>query len=179
MRAHPEWFQHRPDGTIQYAENPPKKYQDIYPFHFETDAWQPLWEELASVIEHWIGEGVRIFRVDNPHTKAFGFWEWLIARVKQRHPDAIFLSEAFTRPKVMYRLAKLGFSQSYNYFPWRNTKHELVEYFRELTTPPVVEFFRASLWPNTPDILTEYLQYGGRPAFIYMEIGRASCRERV
>jgi starch synthase (maltosyl-transferring) len=166
VREHPEWFQHRPDGTIQYAENPPKKYQDIYPFHFETDAWQALWEELTSVVEHWIGEGVRIFRVDNPHTKPFAFWQWLIARVKQRHPDAIFLSEAFTRPKVMYRLAKLGFSQSYNYFPWRNGKHELVEYFRELTTPPVVEFFRASLWPNTPDILTEYLQYGGRSAFM-------------
>ncbi|HKZ72782.1 MAG TPA: alpha-1,4-glucan--maltose-1-phosphate maltosyltransferase [Steroidobacteraceae bacterium] len=166
VREHPEWFQHRPDGTIQYAENPPKKYQDIYPFDFESDAWRALWEELASIVEHWIGEGVRIFRVDNPHTKPFAMWEWLIARVKRRNPEAIFLSEAFTRPKVMYRLAKAGFSQSYNYFPWRNAKREIIEYFRELTTPPVSEFFRASLWPNTPDILTEYLQYGGRPAFM-------------
>lgn len=166
VHEHPEWYQRRPDGTIQYAENPPKKYQDIYPFHFEGEAWRALWEELASIVEHWVGEGVRIFRVDNPHTKPFAMWEWLIARVKQRNPDAIFLAEAFTRPKVMYQLAKLGFSQSYNYFPWRNTKHELVEYFRELTSPPVSEFFRASLWPNTPDILTEHLQYGGRPAFM-------------
>jgi starch synthase (maltosyl-transferring) len=166
VREHPEWFARRADGTIQYAENPPKKYQDIYPFWFETDAWRELWEELASIVEHWIGEGVRIFRVDNPHTKPFAMWEWLIARVRADHPDVIFLSEAFTRPKVMYRLAKLGFSQSYNYFPWRNTKHELETYFRELSSPPVIDFFRASLWPNTPDILPEHLQYGGRPAFM-------------
>jgi starch synthase (maltosyl-transferring) len=166
VREHPEWFKKRPDGTIQYAENPPKKYQDIYPFWFEGDEWPALWEELASVVEHWVEYGVRIFRVDNPHTKPFGLWEWLIARVRRRSPDVIFLAEAFTRPRVMYRLAKLGFSQSYNYFPWRNSKHELTEYFRELTTPPVSDFFRANLWPNTPDILPEYLQYGGRSAFM-------------
>ncbi len=166
VREHPEWFLKRPDGTIQYAENPPKKYQDIYPFHFETPAWRELWEELARVVEFWVGQGVRIFRVDNPHTKPFAFWEWLIARVKRRAPEVIFLAEAFTRPKVMYRLAKLGFTQSYTYFAWRNTRHELTQYFTELTRPPVSDFFRPSLWPNTPDILTEYLQFGGRAAFI-------------
>jgi starch synthase (maltosyl-transferring) len=166
VREHPEWFKKRPDGTIQYAENPPKKYQDIYPFWFEGDEWPSLWEELVRVVEHWAEQGVRIFRVDNPHTKPFGMWEWLIARVRRRYPDVIFLAEAFTRPKVMYRLAKLGFSQSYNYFPWRNSKHELMEYFHELTTPPVSDFFRANLWANTPDILPEFLQYGGRGAFM-------------
>jgi Glycosidases len=165
VREHPEWFLKRPDGSIQYAENPPKKYQDIFPFHFECDAWQELWTELKSVVEFWIAQGVRIFRVDNPHTKPFAFWEWLIAEIKRTRPDVIFLSEAFTRPKVMYRLAKLGFTQSYTYFAWRNNKHELTQYFRELTSAPVCDFFRPNLWPNTPDILTEYLQYGGRPAF--------------
>jgi starch synthase (maltosyl-transferring) len=166
VKEHPEWYLKRPDGTIQYAENPPKKYQDIYPFHFETDAWKALWKELRSVVDFWIAAGVRIFRVDNPHTKPFAFWEWLITEVHRTHPDVIFLAEAFTRPKVMYRLAKEGFTQSYNYFPWRNTKRELVEYFTELSKPPVSEFFRANLWPNTPDILTEYLQFGGRAAFM-------------
>jgi starch synthase (maltosyl-transferring) len=166
VREHPQWFLERPDGTIQYAENPPKKYQDIYPFHFETPAWRELWEELARVVEFWVDEGVRIFRVDNPHTKPFAFWEWLIERVKRRTPEAIFLAEAFTRPKVMYRLAKAGFSQSYTYFAWRNTRTEIIDYFTEIARPPVCDFFRASLWPNTPDILTEYLQYGGRAAFI-------------
>jgi len=166
VKEHPEWYLKRPDGTIQYAENPPKKYQDIYPFHFETDAWKALWKELRNVVDFWIATGVRIFRVDNPHTKPFAFWEWLITEVHRTHPDVIFLAEAFTRPKVMYRLAKGGFTQSYNYFPWRNTKRELVEYFTELSKPPVSEFFRANLWPNTPDILTEYLQFGGRPAFM-------------
>ena len=166
VKEHPEWFLKRPDGTIQYAENPPKKYQDIYPFYFETDSWKALWNELKSVVEHWIAAGVRIFRIDNPHTKPFAFWEWLITEVQRAHPDVLFLAEAFTRPKVMYRLAKLGFTQSYNYFPWRNTKREIVEYFTELTRPPVSEFFRPNLWPNTPDILTEYLQFGGRPAFM-------------
>jgi starch synthase (maltosyl-transferring) len=165
-REHPEWFRHRPDGTIQYAENPPKKYEDIYPFDFETDRWRDLWQELKSVVLFWIDQGVEIFRVDNPHTKPFPFWEWLIAEVKRDHPRAIFLSEAFTRPKVMYRLAKLGFSQSYSYFAWRNSKEELIEYFTELTRSDVREYFRPNLWPNTPDILTEYLQYGGRPAFV-------------
>jgi starch synthase (maltosyl-transferring) len=166
VHDHPEWYLKRPDGTIQYAENPPKKYQDIYPFHFETENWNTLWNELRSVVDYWIDVGVRIFRVDNPHTKPFAFWEWLIGEVQGAHPDVIFLAEAFTRPKVMYRLAKLGFTQSYNYFPWRNTKRELIEYFTELSRPPVSEFFRANLWPNTPDILTEYLQFGGRAGFM-------------
>jgi len=165
-REHPEWFRKRPDGSIQYAENPPKKYQDIYPLDFETDHWKELWDELKSIIVFWCEQGVRIFRVDNPHTKAFPFWEWAIAEVKKDYPEALFLAEAFTRPKVMYRLAKLGFSQSYTYFAWRNTKWELTQYFTELTQTEIADFFRASLWPNTPDILTEYLQFGGRPAFM-------------
>lgn len=166
VKEHREWFRIRPDGTVQYAENPPKKYQDIYPLDFETDRWRDLWEELNNVVIYWIKEGVRIFRVDNPHTKPFAFWEWLIGGVKQTYPDVIFLSEAFTRPKVMARLAKVGFSQSYNYFPWRNTKSELVQYFTELTQTELREFLRSNLWPNTPDILTEQLQHGGRPAFM-------------
>jgi len=165
-REHPEWFRKRPDGSIQYAENPPKKYQDIYPLDFETDHWKELWDELKSIIVFWCEQGVRIFRVDNPHTKAFPFWEWAIAEVKKDYPEALFLAEAFTRPKVMYRLAKSGFSQSYTYFAWRNTKWELTQYFTELTQTEIADFFRASLWPNTPDILTEYLQFGGRPAFM-------------
>jgi starch synthase (maltosyl-transferring) len=166
VRAHPEWFRHRPDGSVQYAENPPKKYQDIYPFNFESDDWAGLWRELRAVLEFWLEQGVRIFRVDNPHTKAFPFWEWAIGDVKRAYPEAIFLAEAFTRPKVMHRLAKLGFTQSYTYFAWRNTRHELTEYFTELARGPGREYFRPNVWPNTPDILTEYLQYGGRPAFI-------------
>ena len=166
VTAHPEWFRKRPDGSIQYAENPPKKYQDIYPINFESEDWRGLWRELKSVLDFWIRQGVRLFRVDNPHTKALAFWEWAINEVKQAHPDVIFLSEAFTRPKLMYSLAKLGFTQSYNYFPWRNTKWELTEYFTELTTTEVREYFRPNLWPNTPDILTQYLQYGGRAAFM-------------
>jgi starch synthase (maltosyl-transferring) len=166
VAEHPEWFRHRPDGTIQYAENPPKKYQDIYPLDFETENWRGLWEELKGVVIRWAERGVRIFRVDNPHTKAFPFWEWLIAEVQAAFPDAIFLAEAFTRPKVMYRLAKAGFTQSYTYFAWRNTKAELTAYFTELTRTDVAQFFRPNLWPNTPDILTEYLQIGGRPAFM-------------
>ena len=165
-REHPEWFRKRPDGSIQYAENPPKKYQDIYPLDFETDHWKELWDELKSIIVFWCEQRVRIFRVDNPHTKAFPFWEWVIAEVKKDYPEALFLAEAFTRPKVMYRLAKSGFSQSYTYFAWRNTKWELTQYFTELTQTEIADFFRASLWPNTPDILTEYLQFGGRPAFM-------------
>lgn len=165
-REHPEWFRKRPDGTIQYAENPPKKYQDIYPIDFESRDWPALWEELKGVMLFWIEQGVRIFRVDNPHTKAFRFWEWAIAGIKEKHPDVLFLAEAFTRPRVMHRLAKLGFSQSYTYFTWRNTKQELTDYFRELTETDQREFFRPNLWPNTPDILPEYLQVGGRPAFM-------------
>ena len=166
VREHPEWFRQRPDGTVQYAENPPKKYEDIIPFDFECDAWQSLFDELLSVVQYWIEQGVRIFRVDNPHTKSFSFWEWLIHTIKVDSPEVIFLAEAFTRPKIMYRLAQLGFTQSYTYFAWRNTKWELDAYFEELTTSPVAEFFWPNLWPNTPDILTEYLQTGGRPAFI-------------
>ena len=166
VKAHPEWFRWRPDGTVQYAENPPKKYEDIFPFHFESDDWPRLWEELEGVLEFWIREGVKIFRVDNPHTKPFRFWEWAIGEVKRAHPEVIFLSEAFTRPKVMHRLAKLGFTQSYTYFAWRNTKRELTDYFIELCQGPGREYLRPCCWPNTPDILTEYLQFGARPAFM-------------
>ncbi|HLJ16890.1 MAG TPA: alpha-1,4-glucan--maltose-1-phosphate maltosyltransferase [Bryobacteraceae bacterium] len=166
VSEHPEWFRQRPDGTIQYAENPPKKYQDIYPLDFETAEWQSLWQELKSVLLYWIDRGVRIFRVDNPHTKSFAFWEWAITEIKDQYPDVLFLAEAFTRPHVMYRLAKLGFSQSYTYFTWRNTKHELTEYFTELTQTELREYFRPCLWPNTPDILSEFLQVGKRPAFM-------------
>ncbi len=165
VRAHPDWFKHRPDGSVQYAENPPKKYQDIYPFDFETHDWRALWEELKSVIEFWIAEDVRIFRVDNPHTKAFAFWEWVINEIQRATPDAIFLAEAFTRPKVMHRLAKLGFTQSYTYFTWRNTKRELTEYFTELAQGPGTQYFRPNVWPNTPDILQETLQSGLRAVF--------------
>jgi starch synthase (maltosyl-transferring) len=166
VKQHPEWFRTRPDGTIQYAENPPKKYQDIFPLDFESSEWQALWTELKEVVLFWIKQGVRIFRVDNPHTKPFAFWEWFIGDVKQQYPDVLFLAEAFTRPHVMYRLAKIGFSQSYTYFAWRNTKQELTDYFTELTRTKVREFFRPNLWPNTPDILPEFLQVGGRPAFM-------------
>jgi starch synthase (maltosyl-transferring) len=166
VMEHKEWFRMRPDGSVQYAENPPKKYQDIYPLNFESDRARELSEELKSVVLYWIEQGVRIFRVDNPHTKPYAFWEWLIAEVREEYPDILFLSEAFTRPKVMYRLAKLGFTQSYTYFAWRNTKWDLMQYFTELTQTEVREYFRPNLWPNTPDILTEYLQYGGRSAFM-------------
>jgi starch synthase (maltosyl-transferring) len=165
VKEHPEWFRRRPDGTIQYAENPPKKYQDVYPIEFDNPHWRELWAALLGVVEHWAGEGVRIFRVDNPHTKPFGFWEWLIAEARRKRPELVFLAEAFTRPKVMYELAKLGFSQSYTYFTWRNTKWELTQYLTELTRPPASFFFRPSFWPNTPDILPEALQYGGRAVF--------------
>jgi len=165
VNEHPAWFRQRPDGTIKYAENPPKKYQDIYPINFESAEWPGLWTELKRVIEFWIGHGVKIFRVDNPHTKSFRFWEWALADIKRQHPDTIFLSEAFTRPKVMRYLAKSGFSQSYTYFTWRNAKDELMEYFTELARTDVREYMRANLFANTPDILHEYLQHGGRPAF--------------
>jgi starch synthase (maltosyl-transferring) len=166
VKEHEEWFAHRPDGSIQYAENPPKKYEDIYPLDFESDHAFELCEELKSVALYWIDHGIRIFRVDNPHTKPFGFWEWVIAEIHRAYPDVIFLAEAFTRPKVMYRLAKVGFTQSYTYFTWKNTKQEITELFTELTQTPVREFFRMNLWPNTPDILHAYLQTGGRSAFI-------------
>jgi starch synthase (maltosyl-transferring) len=166
VREHPEWFRKRPDGTIQYAENPPKKYRDIYPLDFESAEWRALWEELKSVFDYWIGQGVRIFRVDNPHTKPFPFWEWAIGEIKERHPEVLFLAEAFTKPAVMQRLSKLGFSQSYTYFTWRNTKQEITEYFSELVETELREYFRPSLWPNTPDILPGFLQVGKRPAFM-------------
>jgi starch synthase (maltosyl-transferring) len=165
VREHPEWFRHRPDGEIMHAENPPKVYEDIYPLDFETSDRRGLWEALRDVVTFWCERGVRVFRVDNPHTKPFAFWEWMLADVKAVYPDAIFLAEAFTRPKVMYRLAKVGFTQSYTYFAWRNTKPELIGYLTELTRTGAVEFFRPSFWPNTPDILTEYLQSGLRTAF--------------
>src|SRR5918993_2569910 len=165
VREHPEWFRQRPDGTIKYAENPPKKYQDIYPINFESEQWQALWPELKRIIDFWVSHGVKVFRVDNPHTKPFRFWEWALADIKRHHPDTIFLSEAFTRPKVMRYLAKSGYSQSYTYFTWRNTKEELTEYFTELTRTDVREYMRPNLFANTPDILHEYLQHGGRPAF--------------
>jgi starch synthase (maltosyl-transferring) len=166
VKEHPEWFRWRPDGTIQYAENPPKKYEDIYPFNFESVTWRQLWDEVQRIVLFWADQGVTIFRVDNPHTKPFPFWEWLIHEIKTVRPDILFLSEAFTRPKVMYNLAKIGFTQSYTYFAWRNTKWEITQYLSELTQTEVREFFRPNLWPNTPDILTEYLQMGGRPAFM-------------
>jgi len=166
VREHPEWFRKRPDGTIQYAENPPKKYQDIYPLDFESAEWRALWEELKSVFDYWIDQGVRIFRVDNPHTKPFPFWEWAIGEIKERHREVLFLAEAFAKPAVMQRLSKLGFSQSYTYFTWRNTKQEITEYFSELVETELREYFRPSLWPNTPDILPGFLQVGKRPAFM-------------
>ncbi|HEX7728882.1 MAG TPA: alpha-1,4-glucan--maltose-1-phosphate maltosyltransferase [Terracidiphilus sp.] len=166
VRLHENWFNKRPDGTIQYAENPPKKYQDIYPINFESEDWQGLWQELKSIFTYWLDEGVSIFRVDNPHTKAFPFWEWLITEIKRDHPQALFLSEAFTRPKVMYRLAKVGFSQSYTYFPWRIEKRGLMEYLTETSQTAVREFFRPNQWTNTPDILIDFLQTGGRAAFM-------------
>src|SRR3989442_1002335 len=165
VQEHPDWFKHRPDGTIKYAENPPKKYQDIYPFDFESPDWRALWAALRDVFLFWVSHGVKIFRVDNPHTKPFRFWEWCIAEVQRRHPDTIFLSEAFTRPKVMRHLAKVGFSQSYTYFTWRNGAAELKEYLTELTRTDLQEYMRPNFFANTPDILHEYLQTGGRPAF--------------
>lgn len=166
---HPEWFFHRPDGSIQFAENPPKKYQDIFPLDFESDDWQNLWRALRDVTMFWCDSGVRIFRVDNPHTKAFAFWEWMIAAVKAEYPDTLFLAEAFTRPAVMQRLAKVGFTQSYTYFPWRHTVTELSEYLTE-TSQETIDWFRPNSWPNTPDILTEHLQNGGRPAHVQRAI---------
>ncbi len=166
VSEHPEWFVLRPDGSVQFAENPPKKYEDIYPINFETEDWEALWQALKGVFEHWIEAGVRVFRVDNPHTKAYGFWEWLIDDLTERYPELIFLAEAFTRPRRMYGLAKLGFNQSYTYFTWRNDPSGLRDYLTELTTTEVAEYFRPNFWPNTPDILHEDLQLGGRPAFL-------------
>lgn len=166
VTEHPQWFKKRPDGSIQYAENPPKKYQDIYPLHFQSEQWQSLWEECLNIVLFWIKQGIKIFRVDNPHTKPFTLWEWLINTVKANYPEVIFLSEAFTRPQVMAYLSKLGFSQSYTYFTWRNSKAEIIEYLTELTQTPLKEYFRPNFWPNTPDILPKYLQQSGRNGFI-------------
>jgi starch synthase (maltosyl-transferring) len=166
VKEHPEWFYKRPDGTIKYAENPPKKYEDIYPLNFRCENWRELWAEMKSIVQFWAERGVRIFRVDNPHTKPVAFWEYLIEGVRDKYPDAIFLSEAFTRPKMMKALARAGFNQSYTYFTWRNSKQELIDYFTELTQTEMSEYFRPNLWPNTPDILPLVLQEGGRPAFM-------------
>jgi starch synthase (maltosyl-transferring) len=166
VREHPEWFYQRPDGSIKYAENPPKKYEDIYPLNFRCEDWQALWEEMKSIILFWADHGVRIFRVDNPHTKPLAFWEYLITEVRAKYPDVLFLAEAFTKPKMMKALAKAGFTQSYTYFTWRDSKQELTEYFTELTQTDMREYFRGNLWPNTPDILPFGLQEGGRPAFM-------------
>jgi len=166
VQEHPDWFVIRPDGSIQYAENPPKKYQDIYPLNFESSDWKDLWEALRDVFIYWIEQDIRIFRVDNPHTKALQFWEWCIAEIHNDYPDVIFLAEAFTRPHIMYSLAKAGFTQSYTYFTWRTKAAELRQYFEEISKAPVADFFRPNLWPNTPDILHDALQTGGRPAFM-------------
>ncbi len=163
LEKHPEWFAWRPDGSVKYAENPPKRYQDIVNVDFDSTKAKQLWEALLGVVEHWIGHGVRVFRVDNPHTKPFAFWEWLITTVHEDHPDVVFLAEAFTRPAVMATLAKLGFSQSYTYFTWRNTRSELESYIVELGEQ--ADWFRPNFFVNTPDIFHEYLQHGGRPAF--------------
>lgn len=166
VTEHPTWFKRRPDGTIQCAENPPKRYEDVYPFDFESDDWRALWTALRDVFLFWIERGVTIFRVDNPHTKPIAFWEWCIASIKARHPEATFLAEAFTRPHLKYGLGKIGFSQGYTYFTWRSTKADLERYMHELTGTDVAEYFRPSFWPNTPDILPEDLQHGGRAAFV-------------
>ncbi|HEY7198360.1 MAG TPA: alpha-1,4-glucan--maltose-1-phosphate maltosyltransferase, partial [Gaiellaceae bacterium] len=165
LTEHPDWFHRRPDGTLKYAENPPKRYQDIYNVNFDSEGWGALWDALRDVVLFWVGHGVEIFRVDNPHTKPIAFWEWLIRTVRAEHPGVVFLSEAFTRPRVMETLAKAGFSQSYTYFTWRNTKAELAEYVNELAHTSVHEYFRPNFFVNTPDILHAYLQEGGRPAF--------------
>jgi starch synthase (maltosyl-transferring) len=166
VKEHPQWFRHRADGTIAYAENPPKKYEDVYPLDFDTEDWPALWEALLDVMRFWLDQGVRVFRVDNPHTKPFAFWEWAIGQLRATDPDVLFLAEAFTRPRVMHRLAKIGFSQSVTYFTWRNAKWEIEEYFNELAHGPGAEYFRPNVWPNTPDILHETLQRGSRGTFM-------------
>ncbi len=167
VKEHPQWFKWRPDGTVQYAENPPKKYQDILPINFETEDWQNLWEELKSVLDYWVKQGVKIFRVDNPHTKAFPFWEWAIREVRSKNPEVIFLAEAFTRPRIMEWLAKIGFNQSYTYFTWRNSSEEMKQYMHELTQTETRDYYRPNFWPNTPDILPPILVFGGEQAFLF------------
>ncbi|HAV14026.1 MAG TPA: alpha-1,4-glucan--maltose-1-phosphate maltosyltransferase [Opitutae bacterium] len=166
VKEHPSWFRWRPDGTVQYAENPPKKYQDILPINFETDDWENLWEELKSVFDYWIEHGVKVFRVDNPHTKSMEFWRWCVLNIKAKHPEVIFLAEAFTRPKRMQYLAKGGYTHGYTYFTWRNNATELQEYVEELTQSETKEYFYPNFWPNTPDILHEDLQNGNRATYI-------------
>jgi starch synthase (maltosyl-transferring) len=165
LKQHPEWFHHRPDGTLKYAENPPKRYQDIYNVNWDCEDWRGLWDALLAVMLHWVDCGVKVFRVDNPHTKPAPFWEWLIAEVQKRDQDVLFLAEAFTRRPVMRHLAKVGFSQSYTYFTWKNSRYDLTEYVSELAFSDEREYFRPNFFANTPDILHEYLQHGGRPAF--------------
>jgi starch synthase (maltosyl-transferring) len=166
VKAHPQWFKWRPDGSVQYAENPPKKYQDILPIYFETEDWQNLWNELLSIVLFWAEQGIRILRVDNPHTKPFAFWEWLIAEVKKQYPDMLFLAEAFTRPKIMHQLAKVGFTQSYTYYSWRSYRQEIIDYMLELSHSEGAEYFRPNFWPNTPDINPFSLQSGREPIFL-------------
>ena len=165
VKEHPQWFFHRPDGTIKYAENPPKKYQDIYPLNFLCDDWKNLWREMVDIVLFWVENGVNIFRVDNPHTKPVAFWEYLISEVHKNHPDILFLAEAFTQPKMMQALGKIGFTQSYTYFTWRESKEELIEYVTELTQGPMRDYYRANFWPNTPDILPHHLQNASPAAF--------------
>jgi starch synthase (maltosyl-transferring) len=179
VQDHPAWFRWRPDNTVQFAENPPKKYEDIYPLNFESEDWQGLWEEIRRVVRFWISKGVTIFRVDNPHTKPFSFWQWLISDIRKEHPGVLFLAEAFTRPKIMYRLGKIGFSQSYTYFTWRYTKREFMEYLTDLTRSDLRDLYRPNFWPNTPDILPEHLQYGGRPAFIMRYLLAATLASNI
>ena len=174
VKEHPQWFKWRPDGTVQYAENPPKKYQDVLPFNFENDDWQNLWKELKSIFDYWISKGVKIFRVDNPHTKPLPFWEWVIKEIQKKNPEVLFLAEAFTRPRVMERLGKVGFTQSYTYITWRNSREELEEYMTYLTKSPVSEYFRPNFWPNTPDILPPHLTQGGESAHIIRMIMAAT-----
>lgn len=165
LKDHPDWFSKRPDGTIKFAENPPKKYEDIYPINFECDKYKEIYDEMLRLFCFWAGKGVKIFRIDNPHTKPFRFWQWVIAETQKKYPDAIFLAEAFTRPRLMKSLAKLGFTQSYSYFTWRNEKQEIMDYFKELTTPPESDFYRANLFTNTPDIFPYFLQTSGRAGY--------------
>ncbi|CAG0910540.1 unnamed protein product, partial [Cyprideis torosa] len=166
VKEHSSWFKWRPDGTVQYAENPPKKYQDILPIYFESEDYENLWKECLDILFYWIDCGIQIFRVDNPHTKPYYFWSWIIEQVKAKHPDVIFLAEAFTKPKVMQQLAKQGYTQSYTYFTWRESKHELISYVEELTKTDQAEYMRPNFWPNTPDINPYHLQGANESKFI-------------
>lgn len=179
VESNPEWFKWRPDGTVQYAENPPKKYQDILPIYWESKNYKALWEECLDILMYWIDAGVKIFRVDNPHTKPFYFWNWIIEKVKAKHPDVIFLAEAFTRPKIMEQLAKQGFTQSYTYYTWRNSKAELIEYLEELTKTDRREYMRPNFWPNTPDINPYPLQGANESKFIQRYVLAATLSSNI